>query len=183
MRPIHYVCLVVLISLIASSGLLVMGTMTGADDKPLWKIKGNPTGPIHGGPEGTPFRDKARGRLAEVIVRGNAWLDSVRCVWEDEGAMEKGEVHGGDGGNETIITLEPGEALIQISGVLQTQGDTTVLGSLTFKTSKRTVGPIGKGLEGPKFTLDAPKGQEICGFQGRRGDYLYAIGMVCRAKP
>ena len=154
-----------------------------ADDKPLWKAKGTPTGKIHGGSDGTPFKDKARGRLAQVSVRGGSWLDSVRCTWDDEGQLEKGDTHGGDGGDETVLKLEPGEALIQISGVLLEQGEMTVVGSLTLKTTKRTVGPVGKTLDGPKFTLDAPKDQEICGFQGRSGDYLSAIGMVCRPKP
>ena len=52
----------------------------------------------------------------------------------------------------------PGEALIQISGVLLKQGDTTAIGSLSLKTTKRTVGPIGKVLDGPKFALDASQG-------------------------
>ena len=183
MRRTTRVRIGVLTGLIAGICLLTLGSPTRADDRPLWKIKGTPTGKIHGGDEGSPFRDKARGRLAQVIVRAGSWLDSVRCVWEDEGAMEKGDTQGGDGGDETVFKLEPGEALIQVSGVLLKQGDSTVIGSLTFKTTKRTVGPIGKVLDGPKFSLDAPKGQEICGFQGRGGDYLAAIGMVCRDKP
>ncbi len=40
-----------------------------ADGKPLWKVKGTPTGAIHGGLDGTPFKDKARGRLAQVSIR------------------------------------------------------------------------------------------------------------------
>ena len=183
MRPTIRFRVGVLIVLIAGICLLPLGSLSRADDRPLWKIKGTPTGKIHGGHEGSPFRDRARGRLAEVIVHAGSWLDSIRSVWEDEGAMEKGDTQGGDGGDETVLKLEPGEALIQISGVLLKQGDTIVVGSLTFKTTKRTVEPIGKVLDGPKFTLDAPKGQEICGFQGRRGDYLTAIGMVCRDKP
>lgn len=154
-----------------------------AGDKPLWKAKGTPTGEVHGGTQGTPFKDKARGRLVQVAVRGGQWIDSIRCTWEDEGELEKGDNHGGDGGDEVVIKLEPGEALIGISGVLLKQDDATVVGSLTFKTTKRTTSPVGRVLDGPKFTVAAPTGQEICGFQGNQGDYLNAIGMVCRPKP
>jgi len=117
-----------------------------------------------------------------VTVRGGSWLDSVRCTWEDEGDLVKSDNHGGDGGEATVIKLEPGEFLIQVSGVVLKQDDLTVIGSLSFKTTKRTIDPIGETTEGPKFTLDAPPGQEICGFQGRSGDYLNAIGMICRPK-
>ena len=152
-------------------------------DKPLWKEKGKPTGAIHGGSDGQPFKDRAWGRLAEVSVRGGSWLDSIRCSWEDDGELVKGDTHGGDGGDETVVKLEPGEALIQVSGVLLKQGNETMIGSLTLKTTKRTIGPIGKTLDGDKFTLDAPPSQEICGFQGRSGDYLVGVGMMCRPKP
>lgn len=180
-RPAEIVHLIVLAGgLTAALGSFVWAT---AGDKPLWKEKGKPTGSVHGGADGQPFKDRAWGRLAEVSVWGGSWLDSVRCSWEDEGEVVKGDTHGGDGGDETVVKLESGEALIQVSGVLLEQGDQTVVGSLTLKTTKRTVGPIGKTLDGPKFTLDAPKGQEICGFQGRSGDYLVGIGMMCRPRP
>lgn len=174
----------------AIASLLVVGLLLicagpggSAADKPLWKEKGKPAGEIHGGATGQPFKDRAWGRLAEVTVRGGSWIDSIRCSWEDEGELVKGDVHGGDGGGDTVIKLEPGEALIQVAGVLLPQGDSSVIGSLRFKTTKRTIEPIGKTTDGPGFTLDAPQGQEICGFQGRQGDYLTAIGMICRPRP
>ena len=151
-----------------------------AADKPLWKVKGNPTGPVLGGTDGTPFKDKARGRLAAVTVRSGAWIDSIRCSYEDEGTIEKGDLHGGEGGDEAEVKLEPGETLIGVFGVFRGEGPDRVIGSVGFKTTKRTVEPIGKTTDGEKFALDAPTGQEICGFQGRSGDYLSAIGMVCR---
>ncbi len=154
----------------------------GPADKPTSKEKGKPTGEVHGGADGQPFKDRAWGRLAEVTVRGGSWLDSVRCTWEDEGDLVKSDNHGGDGGEATVIKLEPGESLIQVAGVVLKQDDLRVIGSLSFKTTKRTIEPIGETTEGPKFTLDAPPGQEICGFQGRSGDYLNAIGMICRPK-
>ena len=162
--------------------LALVGAVQAAD-KPLWKVKGDPTGEVVGGKVGTPFRDKARGRLKQVSVRGGSWLDSIRCAWDDEGTIEKGETHGGDGGDELVITLEPGESIVAVSGVIRGDDDEAVIGQLTVRTNKRTLPPIGKTTEGRKFTLEAPKGQEICGFQGRSSGFLHAVGMVCRPMP
>ena len=152
-------------------------------DKPLWKEKGKPTGAVHGSTGGQPFKDRAWGRLAEVSVRGGSWLDSVRCTWVDAGEAVKGDTHGGDGGNEAVVTLGPGETLLKVTGIVRGEGDDAVIGSLCFETNKQFIGPIGQTVEGTKFVLEAPQGQEICGLQGRSGDYLNAIGMVCRPKP
>ena len=159
--------------------------VSDADDPPKKgkaTRQGTPTGEVQGGTGGREFRDKALGRLTKITVRADEIVDAIRCTWDEEGGPEDGINHGGLGGSKTIVTLEPGEALVQVSGTV-TQGDIVVIGSLSFKTTKRTIGPIGGSPDGKKFTLDAPKGQEICGFQGRNGDYLDAIGLVCRPLP
>ena len=158
---------------------------------------GKPTGVIEGDAKGTAFQDKARGRLARVIVHGGWWIDSIVCTWTDaQGEEDEGSAHGGIGGEDHVLTLEPGESLVQVAGVVRADGTATVrgdrdtfrigqavVGSLTFKTTKRTIGPFGETTQGRKFTLDAPRGQEICGLRGRAGQYLNAVGIVCRPLP
>ena len=159
----------------------IVATAEQAPAKPSKKeMRGTPVGEIHGGPAGSPFRDKAFGRMSKIVVRSGAWVDAVRCEYDDEGAIDKGTNHGGDGGHETVIDLKPGETLVRFSGTLRESGDEVVIGSLSFKTTERTIGPIGEDTTGKKFALDAPKGREICGFQGRSSSTLDAIGMVCR---
>lgn len=169
------------------AGAAQAGFVVASPDDPPKKDKaskrGTPTGKVEGGTGGSEFRDKATGRLAKVTARGGSWVDAVRCTWDDDGDLDDGTNHGGSGGEETVLKLEPGESLVQVSGTLLTMDDTTVIGSLSFKTTKRTVGPVGESTDGKTFTLDAPKGQEICGFQGRSSDYLDAIGLVCRPLP
>ncbi len=151
--------------------------------------KGAIVGDLRGGKEGTSFQDEAQGRMAQVKVRGGWWIDSVTSTWNDGKVDKASTTHGGSGGDEQIIDLQPGESLIQIAGVIREDGDRqiqldqVVIGSLTFKTNRRTIGPIGTSTQGAKFTLDAPKGQEICGFHGRSGPFLNAIGIVCRPIP
>ena len=146
--------------------------------------RGTPAGAIEGGEAGTPFQDRARGRLAKVTVRAGSWVDSATCTWLDaRGWEDPGSVRGGTGGEPQVLTLEPGESLVQVAGIIRGDGDEAVVGSLTFKTTRRTVGPFGETTEGRKFTLDAPEGREICGLRGRAGDYLNAVGILCRPIP
>ena len=155
--------------------------------RPVSQEPGTPAGAIEGDEGGKAFQDQAKGRLARVVVRGGWWVDSVACTWADaDGEEDDGPTRGGEGGTERVLTLRPGESLVRVSGVIRADGDRgvrvgqEVIGSLTFKTTRRTIGPFGETTEGRKFTLDAPAGQEICGFRGRAGQYLNALGIVCR---
>jgi Jacalin-like lectin domain len=171
------------LALIASGVLrpgLVFGLAT-ADDKPK-PGKGSPSGEVYGGDGGESFRDRAQGILKGIKVRSGDLIDSIQCLWAEGGETNTGDLHGGEGGEEAEIKLEDGEYVTRISGVIVKLEDLKIVGSITIKTSKRTLGPYGQGTDGEKFEIEAPKDEEICGFRGRSGAYLDAIGIVTRPR-
>lgn len=161
----------------------------GPGSGPTGREPGRPVGEVRGDPRGVPFRDEARGRLSRVVVFGGAWIDSIACTWSDGRADAVGALRGGDGGVEQAVDLEPGESLVQVSGVIREDGDRgahlghEVVGSLVIRTNRRTLRRVGEGTTGRRFNLEAPKGQEICGFRGRTGEYVNALGILCRPIP
>lgn len=151
---------------------------------PILPEPGEPAGPIVGDERGDEFRDEARGRLMRVTVRAGAWVDSIACTYSNGKAEVAGARHGGDGGDEREFDLEPGESIVGVSGVTRKLADgSTAIGSLRLATDRRVLGPVGATNPGEPFALDVPAGREACGFRGRSGRYLRALGIVGRPKP
>jgi len=105
----------------------------------------------------------------EVSVRHGDRIDSILGVWRTEnGEQITGEHHGGYGGNETIIVLEPGE---KINAAIIHYGDR--VDYLEFYTSQNNQYQFG-GTGGEKPHAEVTG--NILGFFGRAGDELDAIG-------
>ena len=161
---------------------LASGSLCGGDDKPK-PDKGSPAGEVHGGEGGESFRDMAEGRLRAIKIRAGDYVDSISCAWTEDGTTTDGVVHGGEGGEENMTRLDADEYIEKVSGVVLDEGGLKIIASLTIKTNKRTLGPYGQANQAKAFHLEAPKGEEICGFRGRSGQYLDAIGIVTRPRP
>lgn len=135
-------------------------------------------GEIHGGDGGDEFTDEPAGRLATISIRAGGWVDAIGCEWEAGGKTARTSRHGGMGGTEEVVHLDPGERLARVSGVLHANG---WIGSITLVTSRdREWGPFGQTSDGPRFDCAAGPGEEICGFRGRSSAYLNALGFLVR---
>jgi len=134
-------------------------------------VEGHPKSEQYGGTGGQPFQDdlpEAK-ELIAISIRHGDRIDAILGVWKTEnGEQITGKQHGGYGGDESIIVLEPNE---KINKVLIRYG--SLVDSLEFHTSQnRQFGPFG-GAGGEK-NVEVPG--NILGFFGRAGDELNAIG-------
>ena len=167
---------------LALVALALASALSFADDKPK-PGKGTPAGEQYGGEGGEVFRDRADGKLSAIKIRSGLLIDSIACTWTDGAETNEGDRHGGEGGDETAIKLDADEYLIKITGLIYEAEDLKLVGSIKIVTNKRTLGPYGEAEQGKAFEVEAAKGDEICGFRGRCGMFLDAIGIVTRPRP
>lgn len=124
-----------------------------------------------GGTGGVAFSDDLTQacRLAKVIIRHGARVDSIACVWTStEGSPIQGTKHGGDGGSESSFELAKEEYINRIEGRSGEGVD-----SLTFFTNVgNKYGPYG-GSGGEPFEITD---LHIGGFYGRSGARLDEMG-------
>ncbi len=131
-----------------------------------------------GGAGGSYFSDNQTGglRVVEVRVRSGAYIDAVQFIYENKaGQRITGKMHGGNGGNLTVFTLEQGEHITRVTGKHGTFVD-----SFQIVTSKgRSKGWGGTG-GAAHYTYSAPPGSAIHGLFGRCGVFLDAVGVILR---
>ncbi len=134
-------------------------------------VSGHRKSEQYGGTGGKPFQDdltEAKDLIAIAIRHGNR-IDSILGVWKTEnGEQITGKHHGGYGGSESIVVLQPGE---KINKVIVHYGDS--VDYLEFHTNQRNKFQFGgAGGEEPHAEVSG----NILGFFGRSGDELDAIG-------
>lgn len=142
-----------------------------------------------GGPGGSAFEDEAPPgmEIGALIIRSGGPRNVVIAIQvlyrnSSTGQLLLGDQHGGGGGDQTIIALNGGEFVAEISG-----RSGQFLDSLTVETSQgRRFGRFG-GLGGssdyefPDPLVGGP--QEIFGFFGSSGTLVDAIGVRTRPRP
>jgi hypothetical protein len=96
------------------------------------------------------------------------------------GQLTLGDQHGGVGGEQTIIALNAGEFVAEISG-----RSGQFLDSLTIRTSQgRHFGRFGGLGGGADYEFPDTGGrEEILGFFGRSGTLVDALGVHTRPRP
>ena len=134
-----------------------------------------------GGGGGGPFNDEsllqAGTRVARVVIRTGALVDSVEITHaRPNGSLVDLPHHGGFGGGEQRLDLNIGERITQIDGRYGQLVD-----SINIRTTQNRVlsGGGDGGVDG--YVYQAPPGFEIVGFFGRSGELMDAIGVVLRA--
>ncbi|WP_304454090.1 jacalin-like lectin [Nocardiopsis sp. YSL2] len=132
---------------------------------------------LAGGPHGTPFTDVERvARGTEPLtlsLRSGARLDRVALDYADGGRVS----HGGTGGTERSLTLDPGEHLVSVALSTGRRDGRTRVFRAAFTTDR------GRTLSGGTPTSDtvtftAPSGWRVAGFHGRAGDEVDKLGVI-----
>ncbi|XP_031401926.1 jacalin-related lectin 4-like [Punica granatum] len=129
-----------------------------------------------GGDGGSPWDDGRRTGLRQIIIRCGSVIDSIKCVYDDNGTSSDGLKHGADGGSHShTIELDcANEYITSISGYFGEWGPMDLLYSLTFRSNKRVYGPYGP--EQGTYFSSPPNTGKIVGLYGRSGQYLDCIG-------
>jgi hypothetical protein len=139
------------------------------------------TSELVGGPHGSPFNDMAvlpeHPSPRRVALRAGQRLDQISLELDDGTRM----VHGGTGGGARSLTLEFGEALIDIELCIGKKDDHTRVFFAELTTD------WGNTLNGGKRTnmcthFEAPEGFQIAGFFGRAGTEVDKLGVIYAAR-
>jgi jacalin-like lectin domain-containing protein/endonuclease/exonuclease/phosphatase family protein len=130
-----------------------------------------------GGPHGASFTDLDRAvdgaDVRSVSVRGGDRLDQIALSRSDGTVL----AHGGTGGSESSLTLDPGEDLVQIQlSEGEYNGDTRIFSTRLTTSMGRTL-TAGKAT-GDTVTYTAPAGWRVAGFTGRSGDEVDKLGVI-----
>ena len=122
-----------------------------------------------GGNGGSSFDESHKieswGRIRQIVVRHGNEVDSIGVFWANGNFFN----HGGTGGTETVINLDPDEFILRIDG---RSGDR--LDQIIFRSNKRAYGPFGGG-GGRPFTVDF-SGKALHYLFGRAGAEIDQIG-------
>ena len=159
------------VSLAAGAGLAPAHVGPALAPSAIWH-----DGPA-GGTGGYLFDDgPAIGRIADVLIRSGAYIDSILVIEENPTTIHP--QHGGDGGHLDIFTLASDEYITEVSGRYGRYVD-----SLTIQTNKGQIGHWGGSGGVQDFDFQAPSGYAIVGFWGRSGAYVDAIGVIVAPVP
>ena len=136
-------------------------------------------GAIEGGEEGELFSDVVSGgeRITGIEISAGLITDSITFTSN----LREFDRRGGNGGSPSeSFALEEDEYISSVSYLVTEWAGQTVINQLRFATNKgRTFGPWGSsGKTGPAFGYEAREGYAICGFTGRSGNYLNALGVL-----
>jgi len=130
-----------------------------------------------GGPHGDPFTDVHRlgagTGVRSVRLSGAARLDRIGLTLANGTVL----AHGGSGGTQTELVLEPNERIVRITLTRGKFNGRTRLFSAAITTDR------GKTLSAGVPTSDAvtytaPAGWQITGFTGRSGDGVDKLGVI-----
>lgn len=141
-----------------------------------------------GGIGGYQFTDvmKSDERVYKIVVRGGAAVDSIEAFYA--GFIDKRSAghHGGWGGTEQQITLDPGipfvrpaETVSRIAGYAGYVSNRLVVNKIYIITNTGRVLVAGANAANSKyFSYDIPVGKAFAGFKGSSATLLDAVGIV-----
>ncbi|KAG6597912.1 RAN GTPase-activating protein 2 [Phytophthora cinnamomi] len=113
--------------------------------------------------------------VSSVTIRAGERVDGLTL--QISAPKEMTFTHGGTGGKDNTLTLEPGEYITTMEAHWGQKGGHTRIFYLSMGTSKgKTVSGGSQTKE--KGSLTAPKGYQLGGFFGRYGDEIDLIGAV-----
>ncbi len=130
-----------------------------------------------GGPHGTAFNDVSlipdNPRVSTLTLRSGSRVDRVEIALSNSAVFS----HGGNGGNESSLTLNSGEYLSSVRLCSAKHNDHTRIFYTRFTTS------AGRTLAGGSTTSDcttytAPSGWQIVGFHGRSDHEVDKLGVI-----
>ncbi|POM66402.1 Hypothetical protein PHPALM_17741, partial [Phytophthora palmivora] len=132
-----------------------------------------------GGPHGDQFSDQlactSGMTITSVTIRAGERLDGLTV--QVSAPKEMTFTHGGTGGTENTITLEPGEYITTMEAHWgQRKGHTRIF-YLSLGTNKGNTVAGGSQTK-EKGSVTAPKGYQLAGFFGRYGDEIDLVGAV-----
>ncbi|KAE9355576.1 hypothetical protein PR003_g2764 [Phytophthora rubi] len=132
-----------------------------------------------GGPHGEQFSDQlavtSAMTVSSVTIRAGERVDGLKLLVS--APKEMTFTHGGTGGKENTLTLEPGEYITTMEAHWGQKGGHTRIFHLSFGTSKGNTVSGGSQTD-EKGSVTAPKGYQLGGFFGRFGDEIDLIGAV-----
>jgi len=130
-----------------------------------------------GGSGGIEFKDyeiPENSTVIEVRIRSGVYIDAIGIVHETaDGKRHASTMHGGEGGNLEVFTLDKNDYINGISGRYGTFVD-----SIRFHTNRKISPTYGGSGGKAEYHYEAPEGTEVVGFYGRSGQLLDAIGIV-----
>ncbi|OWM77980.1 jacalin-related lectin 4-like [Punica granatum] len=129
-----------------------------------------------GGNGGGPWDEGRHTGLRQIIIRCGTVMDSIKCVYDDNGTSSDGSKHGAGRGpySHTIELDGANEYITSISGYLGQLREMYLVHSLTFRSNKRVYGPYGQ--EKGSYFSSPPNIGKIVGLYGRSDTHLDCIG-------
>ncbi|KAG3239796.1 hypothetical protein PI124_g15281 [Phytophthora idaei] len=132
-----------------------------------------------GGPHGEQFSDQlactSGMTISSVTIRAGERLDGLTV--QVSAPKEMTFTHGGTGGTENTLTLEPGEYITTMEVHWGQKSGHTRIFYMNLGTSKGN--SVSGGSETKeKGSVTAPRGYQLAGFFGRYGDEMDLIGAV-----
>ncbi|XP_010528951.1 PREDICTED: myrosinase-binding protein 2-like [Tarenaya hassleriana] len=134
--------------------------------------------PVAGGNGGDVWDDGVYDRVRKVHVgNGRSCIGHIKFEYEKDGKIEIRE-HGWIEAPPVEFALNPNEYIISVEGTTNHVPlyKTTIVTSLSFKTSTGRTSPTYGFVTGEKFVLE-DRGREIVGFHGQAGEAIDAIGI------
>ncbi|ETK88013.1 hypothetical protein L915_07663 [Phytophthora nicotianae] len=132
-----------------------------------------------GGPHGEQFSDQlactSGMTISSVTIRAGERLDGVTV--QVAAPKEMTFTHGGTGGTDNTLALEPGEYITTMEAHWGQKSGHTRIFYLSLGTNKGNTVSGGSQTK-EKGTVTAPKGFQLVGFFGRYGDEMDLIGAV-----
>jgi len=115
-------------------------------------------------------------RPAEIHVRSGHWLDGITIVCADGQRFQQG----GQGGDNYVFELQPGEFITRITGTRYAEGFPYVI-TLQLHTNMRSsqvYGGAGTVRGRESFDQAVPLGIGFLGFEGRAGQFLNELHLI-----
>jgi hypothetical protein len=122
--------------------------------------------------------------IQEVRIHSGNYIDSIEVIYSNRqidttvpsNQNSQGGKHGGEGGNLSILRLQPDEYITKVGG-----RHGSFIDSLYFETSAGQT--LVAGAEGGElnFLFETAQNSQIQGFFGQAGMYIDAIGVIFRS--
>ncbi|KAF3501771.1 hypothetical protein F2Q69_00044428 [Brassica cretica] len=110
-------------------------------------------------------------RVKSVQLTYEDVIKSIEAVYDDDQNPKR---HGTPGKKSDGVSLSPDEYITDVTGYYKTTGNEDAIAALAFRTNKTEYGPFGNKT-GNQFSIQAPKDNQIAGFQGTSSNVLNSI--------